>query len=98
MKLEEDNDHESHDMIEKMYQEAEKVWMAKFVRVTKETKDPFLNAIDDCDHLEQILLDNVVLIGDVAHSTTPHSLRSTNMSILDAAVLGKGLEKWEVEN
>lgn len=42
------------DMIEKMYQEAEKVWVAKFVRVATETKDPFLNSIDDCDPLEQI--------------------------------------------
>ncbi|KAL2525490.1 FAD/NAD(P)-binding oxidoreductase family protein [Abeliophyllum distichum] len=33
-----------------------------------------------------------------AHPTTPHGLRSTNMSILDAAVLGKCLKKWGVES
>ena len=46
----------------------------------------------------QISWDNVVFIGDAAHPTTPHGLRSTNMSILDAAVLGKCLKKWGVEN
>lgn len=86
------------DMIEKMYQEAEKVWVAKFVRVTKETKDRFLNATDDCDPLEQIFYDNVVLIRDVAHPPTPHNLINTNMSIVDIAVLGKCLEKQGVEN
>ncbi|KAF3669690.1 putative V-type proton ATPase 21 kDa proteolipid subunit-like [Capsicum annuum] len=46
----------------------------------------------------RIFWDKEVLIGDAAHPTTPHGLRSTNMSILDADVLGKCLEKWEVEN
>jgi len=40
---------------------------------------------------------NVVLVGDVAHPTTPHCFRNTNMSILDAAVLGKCIEKWVAE-
>lgn len=88
----------SSDMIEKMHQEAEMAWAPELVRVMKETKEPFLNAIYDCDPLEQIFWDNVVLIGDAAHPTTPHGLRSTNMSVLDAAVLGKCLEKWGVEN
>ncbi|XVE98554.1 hypothetical protein REPUB_Repub03eG0115900 [Reevesia pubescens] len=88
----------SEDMIIKIIQEAEKVWVPEFVRVMKETKNPFLNAIYDCDPLIQIFWDNVVLIGDAAHPTSPHCLRSTNMSILDAAVLGKCLEKWGVEN
>ena len=87
----------SSDMIQKMYQEAEEVWIPELVKVMKETKDPFLNFIYDCDPLGKIFWDNVVLVGDAAHPTTPHCLRSTNMSILDAAVLGKCLEKWGVE-
>jgi len=68
------------------------------VRVMKETEDPFLNFIYDSDPLEQIFWDNVVLVGDAAHPTTPHGLRSTNMSVLDAAVLGKCVAKWGAEN
>ncbi|KAG2700048.1 hypothetical protein I3760_07G215300 [Carya illinoinensis] len=88
----------SSEMVHKMHQEAEKVWVPELVGVMKETKDPFLNFIYDADPLEQIFWDNVVLVGDAAHPTTPHGLRSTNMSILDAAVLGKCLAKWGTEN
>ncbi|GFZ08401.1 FAD/NAD(P)-binding oxidoreductase family protein [Actinidia rufa] len=88
----------SSDMIDKMHQEAEKVCAPELVRVIKETKEPFINVIYDCDPLEQIVWDTVVLVGDAAHPTTPHSLGSTNMTVLDAAVLGKCLEKWGVEN
>ncbi|XP_061356275.1 uncharacterized protein LOC133300715 [Gastrolobium bilobum] len=87
----------SGDMIQKMHQEAEKVWIPELVKVMKETKDPFLNFIYDGDPLGKIFWDNVVLVGDAAHPTTPHCLRSTNMSILDAAVLGKCLEKFGAE-
>ncbi|XP_004513450.1 uncharacterized protein [Cicer arietinum] len=85
------------DMIQKMHQLAEKVWIPELASVMKETKDPFLNFIYDSDPLEKIFWDNVVLVGDAAHPTTPHCIRSTNMSILDAEVLGKCLEKWGVE-
>ncbi|KAK7320704.1 hypothetical protein VNO77_30421 [Canavalia gladiata] len=85
------------DMIQKMHQEAEKVWIPELVNVIKETKDPFLNFIYDSEPLGKIFWDNVVLVGDAAHPTTPHCIRSTNMSILDAAVLGKCLEKWGAE-
>ncbi|KAL9440110.1 hypothetical protein AB3S75_018883 [Citrus x aurantiifolia] len=88
----------SSDMIKKMHQEAEKIWVPEFARVIKETKEPFLNLIYDCDPLTQIYWDNVVLIGDAAHPITPHCARSTNMAIADAAVLGKCLEKWGPEN
>ncbi|KAI3468300.1 hypothetical protein Pfo_024963 [Paulownia fortunei] len=88
----------SNDMIEKMHEAAEKVWLPELVKVIRETKQPFLNVIYDSEPLDQIVWDIVVLIGDAAHPTTPHGLRSTNMSILDAAVLGKSLEKWGVEN
>ncbi|ESR63754.1 hypothetical protein CICLE_v10008268mg [Citrus x clementina] len=87
----------SNDMIKNMHEEAEKVWLPEFVKVIKETKEPFINAMYDCDPLKQIFWSNVVLIGDAAHPTTPHGLRSTNMSILDAMVMGKSLEKWGVE-
>ncbi|KAK8595743.1 hypothetical protein V6N13_000435 [Hibiscus sabdariffa] len=88
----------SEEMIDEMIKEAEKTWVSELVKVMKETEDPFINAIYDCDPLRQIYWDNVVLIGDAAHPTTPHGLRSTNMTILDSAVLGKCLEKWGVEN
>ncbi|KAL8521921.1 hypothetical protein ACS0TY_012174 [Phlomoides rotata] len=88
----------SSDMIKKMHEAAEKVWLPELVKVIRETKDPFLNVIYDGEPLERLFWDNVVLIGDAAHPTTPHGLRSTNMSILDAAVLGKYLEKWGVHN
>ncbi|KAG6391290.1 hypothetical protein SASPL_149043 [Salvia splendens] len=88
----------SSDMIAKMHEAAEKVWLPELMKVIRETKDPFLNVIYDCEPLGQIFWQKVVLIGDAAHATTPQGLRSTNMSILDAAVLGKCLEKWGVGN
>ncbi|CAN4076603.1 unnamed protein product [Withania somnifera] len=88
----------SKNLIQTMHEEAEKTWVPELVRVIKEIKEPFLNVIYDCDPLEKIFWDKLVLIGDAAHPTAPHGLRSTNMSIVDAAVLGKCLEKWEVEN
>ncbi|KAF7150775.1 hypothetical protein RHSIM_Rhsim02G0193100 [Rhododendron simsii] len=87
----------SSDMIQKMHEAAEKVWVPELARIMKETAEPFINVIYDCDPLERIFWDNVVLVGDAAHPTTPHGLRSTNMTILDATVLGKCLEKWGVE-
>ncbi|KAK9055902.1 hypothetical protein SSX86_026989 [Deinandra increscens subsp. villosa] len=88
----------SNNMIKKMQEEAEKIWVPELVKVIKATKEPFLNVIYDCDPLHQIVWDRVVFIGDAAHPTTPHGLRSTNMSILDAAVLGQCLMKSGVEN
>ncbi|KAF5743288.1 hypothetical protein HS088_TW09G01354 [Tripterygium wilfordii] len=88
----------SDEMINQMHQEAEKVWVPELVALMKETKEPFLNVIYDCDPLERIVWDNVVVVGDAAHPTTPHCLRSTNMSVIDAAVLGKCLEKWGADN
>lgn len=88
----------SEDMIQRMQKEAENVWIPELVKVIKETKEPFVNVIYDSDPLEQLVWDNVVLVGDAAHPTTPHGLRSTNMSLLDAAVLGACIEKWGCEN
>lgn len=88
----------SEEMIKEMHKEAERIWVPELSRLMKETPRPFLNVIYDSDPLEQIFWDNVVLVGDGAHPTTPHCLRSTNMSVQDAAVLGKCLEKWGLEN
>ncbi|KAL1202249.1 Zeaxanthin epoxidase [Cardamine amara subsp. amara] len=88
----------SQGMINEMHQEAETIWIPDLARLMKETNDPFLNVIYDCDPLEQFFWGNVVLVGDAAHPTTPHGLRSTNMSVLDAEVLGKCLEKCGPEN
>ncbi|GFP96044.1 rosmarinate synthase [Phtheirospermum japonicum] len=88
----------SDDMISKMHEAAESSLLPELANVIRETKEPFLNVIYDSEPLDRIIWDNVVLIGDAAHPTTPHGLRSTNMSISDAAILGKCLEKWGVEN
>ncbi|XP_050364364.1 uncharacterized protein LOC126783026 [Argentina anserina] len=88
----------SSNMIQALHREAEKMWLPEFVRLIKETNHPFINAIYDSEPSEQIYWDNVVLVGDAAHPTTPHALRSTNMSVLDAAVLGQCLKKWGAEN
>lgn len=88
----------SDEMIEKLHKAAEKVWVSELVKVIRETNEPFLNVIYDSEPLDRVFWDNVVLIGDAAHPTTPHGLRSTNMSLMDAAVLGKCVEKWGVEN
>ncbi|PON90754.1 FAD/NAD(P)-binding domain containing protein [Trema orientale] len=88
----------SNDMIQKMHQEAEKTWGPALVRVKQETKEPFVNVIYDSNPLERLFWDNVVLVGDAAQPTTPQGLRSTNMSLLDVAVLGDCLDKWGLDN
>ncbi|RZR86455.1 hypothetical protein BHM03_00013646 [Ensete ventricosum] len=88
----------SNDMIQKMHEEAEKVWVPELSRIMKETEEPFVNVIYDSDPLPRLFWDNVVLIGDAAHPTTPHGLRSTNMSIQDVGILGYCLEKWGLEH
>ncbi|RWR73259.1 Monooxygenase, FAD-binding protein [Cinnamomum micranthum f. kanehirae] len=88
----------SKDMIQKMHEEAEKVWVPELARVMKETKEPFINVIYDCDPLQQLFWERVVLVGDAAHPTSPHGIRSTNMSIMDAGILGQCLKKWGLEN
>lgn len=88
----------SDEMIQEMYKNAENIWVPELVKVIKETKEPFINVIYDSDPLEKLFWDNVVLVGDAAHPTTPHGLRSTNMSLLDAAVLGTCVGKWGPEN
>lgn len=53
------------------------------------TKAPFINAIFDREPLEEWVFGRVVLVGEAAHPTTPHALRSTNMAIADAGGLPK---------
>ena len=54
----------------------------------QETPSPFINAIYDREPLQQFVHGRIVLVGEAAHPTTPHALRSTNMAITDA---GAGL-------
>lgn len=88
----------SDDMIEKMHKDAEVIWLPELARIMKETKEPFINVIYDSDPLPRLFWGNVVLVGDAAHPTSPHGLRSTNMSISDAGALGRCLETWGSEN
>ncbi|KAL2897751.1 6-hydroxynicotinate 3-monooxygenase [Bienertia sinuspersici] len=88
----------SKETIKNMQEDAERIWVPELVALMKATDEPFVNVIYDSEPLDRIFWNNVVLVGDAAHPSTPHCLRSTNMSLLDAAVLGKCLEKWGIEN
>ncbi|KHN32499.1 hypothetical protein glysoja_039669 [Glycine soja] len=59
-----------------------------------ELHPPIRRTVVAAYHAVEVLADAE---GDVAHPTTPHCFRNTNMSILDAAVLGKCIEKWVAE-
>ena len=48
------------------------------------TPTPFINAIFDREPLQHLVQGRTVLVGEAAHPTTPHALRSTNMAIMDA--------------
>lgn len=84
-------------MAAQMQEEAGRVWVPELARLIRETAQPFVNVIYDADPLPRLSWagGRVVLVGDAAHPTTPHGLRSTNMSILDARVLGGCLGRWE---
>ncbi|KAJ7528061.1 hypothetical protein O6H91_16G081800 [Diphasiastrum complanatum] len=75
-------------MVKKMHEEASRTFMPELALLMQSTKFPFVNAIFDRDPLKQIVWGHVVLVGEAAHPTSPHGIRSTNMSIMDAAVLG----------
>ncbi len=51
------------------------------------TEAPFINAIYDREPLKQWVFGSIVLVGEAAHPTTPHALRSTNMAICDAGAI-----------
>lgn len=80
-----------------MHEEARRTWVPELATLMQATTNPFINAIFDREPLHQFVWGRVVLIGEAAHPTTPHGLRSTNMSILDAFVLGNALSKWGSE-
>ncbi|KAG1335535.1 hypothetical protein COCNU_03G016540 [Cocos nucifera] len=88
----------SDDMIQRMIEEAEKVWVPELAKVMKETKQPFINVIYDADPPTKLFWDKVVLVGDAAHPVVPNGARSTNMSIQDAETLGLCLKKWGLED
>lgn len=60
----------------------------KNVSLMQETPSPFINAIYDREPLQHFVQGRIALVGEAAHPTTPHALRSTNMAITDA---GAGL-------
>uniref|UniRef100_A0A0A9CPP4 FAD-binding domain-containing protein n=1 Tax=Arundo donax TaxID=35708 RepID=A0A0A9CPP4_ARUDO len=84
-------------MVARMRDEAERVWCPELARLIQETAAPFVNVIYDADPLPRLSWagGRVVLVGDAAHSTTPHGLRSTNTSIMDARALGTCLGRWD---
>lgn len=79
-----------------MQDDAERVWSPELARLIRETAEPFVNVIYDADPLPRLSWagGRVALVGDAAHPTTPHGLRSTNMSVHDARVLGECLGRW----
>lgn len=83
--------------LKEMHEEARRTWVPELATLMQATTNPFINAIFDREPLHQFVWGRVVLIGEAAHPTTPHGLRSTNMSILDAFVLGNALSKWGSE-
>ncbi|CAA6666336.1 unnamed protein product [Spirodela intermedia] len=76
----------SDDIVEKMHNDAEVIWLPELAKIMKETKEPFINVIYDSDPLPRL------------SPHVPHGLRSTNMSISDAGALGCCLETWGPEN
>ncbi|XP_078177141.1 FAD/NAD(P)-binding oxidoreductase family protein [Carex rostrata] len=89
----------NRDALHNMLEEANKVWVPQLARLMQDTTDPFINIIYDCDPLPHLHWEGkIVLVGDAAHPTTPHGLRSTNMSVVDAHVLGKCLERYGLED
>ncbi|KAL5224694.1 hypothetical protein ABZP36_011333 [Zizania latifolia] len=86
-------------MVAEMREEAERVWVPELARLMRETVEPFVNVIYDAGEPPPRLSwagGRVALVGDAAHATTPHGLRSTNMSVVDARVLGRCLARyWE---
>ncbi|KAL6839432.1 hypothetical protein ACP4OV_030702 [Aristida adscensionis] len=83
-------------MVARMREEAERVWCPELARLVRETARPFVNVIYDADPLPRLSWagGRVALVGDAAHPTTPHGLRSTNMSVADARALGRCLARW----
>lgn len=84
--------------LEAMHEEASRTWVPELATLMQATANPFINAIFDREPLKQFVWGRVVLVGEAAHPTTPHGLRSTNMSIVDAFTLGMVMVKWGPAN
>ena len=80
--------------ISRMHEEASRVWPRELAVLMQATPLPFINAIYDQDPLKEIVWGHVALVGDAAHPISPHGVRSTNMSIMDADVLGRCVVRW----
>ena len=88
----------SSDDLNSLHKKAEEIWGASnphFAQLVRSTSSPFLNYIFDRDPLHHYTSSNglATLCGDAAHATSPHFLRSTNMSIVDAATLAECLRE-----
>ncbi|KAH9323536.1 hypothetical protein KI387_018175 [Taxus chinensis] len=81
-------------VIGKMHEEANETWVPELSALMKATAEPFINVLYDREPLKQLVWGRVVLVGEAAHPTSPHGLRSTNMSIIDASVMGQSIAKW----
>ncbi|CAM6096248.1 unnamed protein product [Calypogeia fissa] len=81
-----------------MHEEADRTWMPALAKVMKLSPRPFINGIYDKDPVKQLAWRRVVLVGEAAHPTTLHASRGTNMSVVDACVLGKAFQRWGPNN
>lgn len=79
--------------LKELHEQAQRIWPPALAKLLQTTTNPFINAIFDREPLRQFVWGRVALVGEAAHPTTPHGLRSTNMSIVDAFVLGNAVSK-----
>jgi 2-polyprenyl-6-methoxyphenol hydroxylase-like FAD-dependent oxidoreductase len=80
-----------------LHEQASKTWVPELATLMQATTDPFINAIFDREPLSKFVWGRVVLVGEAAHPTTPHGLRSTNMSIVDAYTLGSAIQNRRLQ-
>ncbi|KAK9838179.1 hypothetical protein WJX81_006997 [Elliptochloris bilobata] len=74
-----------------MYARAAETFSPALSALMRATQAPFINAIFDREPLQRWAFGRCVLVGEAAHPTTPHGLRSTNMAIEDAGGLAAAL-------
>jgi len=79
-----------------MHAAAQKYWPEAVAAYIAAVPDPFMNDIYDMDPIDdQWGRGAVTLVGDAAHATTPHLLKSSNMAICDAMELALRLSNAE---
>ncbi|CAK0787599.1 hypothetical protein CVIRNUC_010821 [Coccomyxa viridis] len=76
------------EQIQAMRGRAAQTFRPEMAQLLQATPTPFINAIYDREPLQRLVQGRIVLVGEAAHPTTPHALRSTNMAIMDAGCLG----------